>query len=255
MSSDVNDLQISQVAVELTDKCQLSCIHCYADSSPQRGHGTMTTGDWRRTIDETAAIGAEEIQFIGGEPTLHPDFAPLVEYALAAGLRVDVFSNLVRVRASWWPLLEDPRVTVGTSYYAGNARSHQAVTGRRGSYSQTRRNIAEAVARGVQIRASIVDLGEAEAARAELASLGVERVRVGALHAVGRANDGSPLALCGHCGVDRISVSSSGDVSPCVITRMLTFGNVRTVGLSASLARLRRWFTAHRTTETCCPGD
>jgi hypothetical protein len=26
--------------LELTGKCQLACVHCYADSGPDKGHGS-----------------------------------------------------------------------------------------------------------------------------------------------------------------------------------------------------------------------
>jgi uncharacterized radical SAM superfamily Fe-S cluster-containing enzyme len=37
------------------------------------------------------------VHFIGGEPTLHPDLAALIEHAPAAGVEVEVFFNLVHV--------------------------------------------------------------------------------------------------------------------------------------------------------------
>jgi MoaA/NifB/PqqE/SkfB family radical SAM enzyme len=88
--------------LEITGRCQLSCIHCYAGSGPDGGHGTMTAADWERVIGEAAAAGVEMVQFIGGEPTLHPDLPRLVDHALAQGLEVEVFSNLVHVAPALW---------------------------------------------------------------------------------------------------------------------------------------------------------
>ncbi|WP_407698543.1 radical SAM protein [Streptomyces cyaneochromogenes] len=83
----------------MTQRCQLTCSsHCYAQAGPTKGHGTMTGDDWRRVIDEAAAIGVEKVQFIGGEPTLYPEFPDLVRHALGTGLSVQVYSNLYRVR-------------------------------------------------------------------------------------------------------------------------------------------------------------
>ncbi|MGH3779149.1 MAG: radical SAM protein [Pseudonocardiaceae bacterium] len=61
---------LSFVWLEITGKCQLECVHCYADSGPQGTHGTMTTEDWVVVIGQAAALGTRMIQFIGGEPTL-----------------------------------------------------------------------------------------------------------------------------------------------------------------------------------------
>ncbi|WP_329303541.1 radical SAM protein [Streptomyces sp. NBC_00659] len=94
----------------------------------------MTARDWRRIIDEAAALGTSAVQFIGGEPTLHSHFVELVGHAVGAGLRARVCSNLYRVRAEHRRLFEHPRVSLATSYYSDDAAEHDAVTGRRGSH-------------------------------------------------------------------------------------------------------------------------
>ncbi len=59
----------SFLELEITGFCQLKCVHCYAESGPHGGHGTMTAEDWEKVIDQAAEIGIRMIQFIGGEPT------------------------------------------------------------------------------------------------------------------------------------------------------------------------------------------
>jgi MoaA/NifB/PqqE/SkfB family radical SAM enzyme len=58
--------------LEITGRCQRECVHCYAASGPGSSHGIMTEWDWCRVIDQAAALGVRMVQFIGGEPTLHP---------------------------------------------------------------------------------------------------------------------------------------------------------------------------------------
>ncbi|AKZ53312.1 putative Fe-S oxidoreductase [Streptomyces ambofaciens ATCC 23877] len=77
--------------LEITGKCQLTCPSlCYAKAGPAAGHGSMTTDDWKLLISEAAGIGVEKVQFIDGEPTMHPGFEALVHRALALGLNVQV---------------------------------------------------------------------------------------------------------------------------------------------------------------------
>jgi hypothetical protein len=47
----------SFLELEITGFCQLKCIHCYAESGPHGGRGTMTTDNWEHVIDQAAAIG------------------------------------------------------------------------------------------------------------------------------------------------------------------------------------------------------
>jgi MoaA/NifB/PqqE/SkfB family radical SAM enzyme len=78
--SVTNDL--SFLWLEITAKCNLLCTHCYADSGPRGDlHGNMTYSDWTRVIDEAAELGCPSVQFIGGEPTIHPRLADLVDHA------------------------------------------------------------------------------------------------------------------------------------------------------------------------------
>ena len=224
--------------LEITGRCQLACGHCYADSSPQGSHGAMTAADWKAVIDSAAEVGVDMVQFIGGEPTLHPDLPGLVAYALAAGLTAEVFTNLLHVSERMWEVFAQPGVRLATSYYASDPARHDEVTGRAGSHSRTRANIAEAVRRGIPLRVGLLadTGGDVEAARAELESLGVANIRVDQVRAVGRGGVGGTASTCGRCGHGRAAVRADGAVTPCVFTRGMVTGNVLTDSLGKILA-------------------
>lgn len=223
---------VDLLELEITGFCQLACRHCYADAGAHGTHGTMTPGDWRSVVDQAAALGVDRVQLIGGEPTLHPDFAELLCYALDAGRRVEVFSNLVQVTDAWWELFAHPNVSLATSYYSDQASGHEQVTGRRGSHARTRANIAEAVRRQIPIRVGIIDMLDGqrvEQAGADLEALGVTNVGTDRLRGVGRGTQTTPdvSQLCGLCGRGKAAISPDGDVWPCVLARWMHAGNVR----------------------------
>ncbi|MGH3885798.1 MAG: radical SAM protein [Pseudonocardiaceae bacterium] len=116
----------SFLELEITGLCQLKCRHCYADSSPESDHGTMTADDWERVINEEHAFFVDIVQFIGGEPTLHPGLSRLVRYALGKGLKVDVYTNLVHVTPELWELFSLSGVSLGTSWYSADSDRHAA---------------------------------------------------------------------------------------------------------------------------------
>ncbi|MBV9012637.1 MAG: radical SAM protein [Pseudonocardiales bacterium] len=120
----------SFLELEITGFCQLKCRHCYADSSPEGDHGTMTANDWERVIDDAQALSVDTVQFIGGEPTLHPELPRLVRYALGKGLKVDVYTNLVHVTPELWGLFSLPGVSLGTSWYSADPDRHADITGK-----------------------------------------------------------------------------------------------------------------------------
>lgn len=231
--------QLNLLELEITHSCQLACTHCLTESHPRAGHGTMTPADWTAVIDQAAAIGVRVIQFIGGEPTVSPHLPALLEHALSLGLRVEVFTNLYRISDRLWMLFERPGVQLGTSYYSDRAAEHDEVTTVVGSHARTRAGIAEALRRGIPVRAGIVGVLDAQRtaqARADLEAMGVTNIVVDHARPVGRAaaspGDPDPAELCGKCGQGRAAVLPDGTVALCVLGRSLTAGNVRETPLA-----------------------
>jgi uncharacterized radical SAM superfamily Fe-S cluster-containing enzyme len=70
--------------LEITSSCNLTCPMCYAGSSPGGKH--LALADCQRQIDRLVEVEgrAEVCQLSGGEPTTHPQFAEILEYALAS---------------------------------------------------------------------------------------------------------------------------------------------------------------------------
>jgi MoaA/NifB/PqqE/SkfB family radical SAM enzyme len=202
----------------------------------------MTEADWRSVIAQAAGMGVSMVQFIGGEPTLHPRFAELLAAAIDAGLATEVYSNLTHVKDSWWDLFACPGVSLATSYYSDLAEEHDAITGRPGSHARTLAAIRQAVARQIPLRAGIVAVREGQRtsqARAELQAIGISRIKADRLRHLGpAAAAGQPDAsqLCGNYGRGMAAILPSGDVCPCVMSRWLTVGKVRDTPLAAILA-------------------
>lgn len=226
--------------LEITGRCQLTCVHCYADSGPLGRHGTMKREDWIRVLSEARELGMHMVQFIGGEPTLHPDLPVLINHALTQGLTVEVFSNLVHITEKLWNIFSQPGVSLATSYYSDNADQHAAVTGRQ-TYMQTKTNIMEALRRSIPLRTGLIDVQDGqrvEQARAELEALGVVEIGSDQLRQVGRGvrNHKPDISqLCGKCAQGVAAVSSNGDVWPCVFARWMPVGNVHHHTLSEVL--------------------
>lgn len=68
--------------IEVTDRCNLTCPTCYASSSPTHGrHRTLE--EIKAMIDAIVKSEGEPdvVQLSGGEPTLHPDFFEILDYA------------------------------------------------------------------------------------------------------------------------------------------------------------------------------
>ncbi|MBS0287287.1 MAG: radical SAM protein [Proteobacteria bacterium] len=74
--------------VEITDRCNLQCPTCYAESGPDHGrHRTVEEVEWM--LDKVVANEGEPdvVQISGGEPTIHPDFFKILDIAKTKPIR------------------------------------------------------------------------------------------------------------------------------------------------------------------------
>jgi MoaA/NifB/PqqE/SkfB family radical SAM enzyme len=258
VSSRQEDLSaLSFLWLELTGRCNLRCVHCYADSGPDGQPDTVGTDRWLSLLDEATAFGVKSVQFIGGEPTLHRDFCRLVLFAKQLGLEVEIYSNLTHVTDDMWRVFQDEHIALATSFYSRHEASHEHVTRGRGSQRRTLSNIETAVKLGLPLRVGIVEILEDQAVEETadyLRGLGVLDIRIDRSRGVGRAAASSASAtstdqLCGRCADASLAIDPAGWAYPCVFARWLPVGNVRDTSLeeictSPRLAEVRCHLTA-----------
>ena len=63
--------------------CNISCRHCFVSAGPKSDSiPKMSRAEVESAIEEAAALGARDAYFTGGEPFLHPEIRPLVDFTL-----------------------------------------------------------------------------------------------------------------------------------------------------------------------------
>ena len=82
------------VVWNMTKRCNLRCIHCYARAENETYRGNeLSTDEGKRLIDDLAEFGVPVILFSGGEPVLRKDLPDLIDYAVKKGLRAVISTN------------------------------------------------------------------------------------------------------------------------------------------------------------------
>jgi MoaA/NifB/PqqE/SkfB family radical SAM enzyme len=74
---------MAQLLIELTNRCNLRCQHCFAERHAGTGDLPMEILD--QVLREGKGCGLERLSFTGGEPTLHRQFAEIVRRVCTAG--------------------------------------------------------------------------------------------------------------------------------------------------------------------------
>jgi MoaA/NifB/PqqE/SkfB family radical SAM enzyme len=243
---------LSFLWLEITRRCNLTCVHCYADSGPCLPLSERMTGaDWCRVMGEARAMGCRRLQFIGGEPTIHPDLVRFLEHATRVGFRhCEVFTNATLVREDLAQTFKGLGVRVHFSFYSPDPAIHDRITGQKGSFERTVEGIRQLVRRRVRLAAGIILLPEnathLRKTRRFLRSIGVDRIGADRVRGVGRGQHFVPRArpseeLCGQCWSGKLCIDADGDAHPCVFSRCTTVGNVleEDLGTIVAGARLR----------------
>lgn len=82
--------KLYSLEIEITRACNLSCFYCYAN---QDNRTNLNFEKAKEIIDEAKAYGIERISWLGGEPTLNPDWKDIIEYSKSRGLSNELWSN------------------------------------------------------------------------------------------------------------------------------------------------------------------
>lgn len=78
---------------ELTDKCNLSCIHCYYNSNRPTADGELTTSQALNIIEQLAKMKVFEVYLTGGEALLREDWPILIKEIKKNRMEVGIISN------------------------------------------------------------------------------------------------------------------------------------------------------------------
>jgi radical SAM protein with 4Fe4S-binding SPASM domain len=107
---------LERISIEISRRCNLRCIYCYADASPERAEG-LSDAELGAVIGEAAALGARLVSIVGGgEPLLREsllaDDASCIDQANARGCYCTLYTNgtLVDARAARWLFARDVSV-------------------------------------------------------------------------------------------------------------------------------------------------
>ena len=81
------------VVWNVTRRCNLDCLHCYAKADPKGAPAELTTEEGFALLEDLASFGVPVVLFSGGEPLMRPDLTELIKKAVGLGMRAVVSTN------------------------------------------------------------------------------------------------------------------------------------------------------------------
>ncbi|NLI82443.1 MAG: 12,18-didecarboxysiroheme deacetylase [Deltaproteobacteria bacterium] len=114
------------VVWNVTRRCNLKCIHCYAHAKDESFPDELSTVEGKLLLDDLAGFGCPVVLFSGGEPLMRPDLVELADYAVKKGMRAVISTNGTLIT----PLVAKELKTVGLSYVGISLDGMEAVNDR-----------------------------------------------------------------------------------------------------------------------------
>lgn len=123
----------------ITDRCNLTCTHCYNASGPTSPtEGELTTDEAKAVIDDLAATGVPLILFTGGEPLLRGDLFDLAWHAKSRGLKMALSTNGTLITEEMAKRIRDAGIEyAGISLDGATAATHDRFRNRTGAFDAT----------------------------------------------------------------------------------------------------------------------
>lgn len=261
---------LGMLFIELTDQCNESCIHCYAESSPLRS-ARLSRSEILRVLQQARQLGKPAVQFTGGDPLLHADLLFGVQTARELGYEpLEIYTNGLALSPSLLQALLPHRPAFSFSIYSADPTIHDHITQHPGSLLRTIKAMQRVQQAGLPLRVGIIlmpeNKGTEDASIAFLQQeLGLHATQIGIdmVRSTGRGAfmrdyrpDMSRLQPFRHRADippdasaasrdaaiplrrGKLCISATGDVYPCIFSRHSVLGNIRKQSLAEILAGL-----------------
>ena len=135
--------------IEITDACNLKCIHCY------RGHprcSYWTASTFEQALVQLRQLGTLHLTLTGGEPFAHPEFQTFLQLVKKYGFVLTLQTNATFDFSTFHGLLAElPLKDIAVSLYSTTCAIHDSITTISGSCQKTMQSLAQLAAKGFPI--------------------------------------------------------------------------------------------------------
>lgn len=164
---------------EVTQACDLACVHCRAAAQPERHPMELTTDEGKDLIEQIAAMKVPVFVLTGGDPIKRPDLFELIEHARTVGVRVSLTPSATPLltREIILQLKEAGLARLAVSLDGARAETHDAFRGMAGSFARTLNAIRWANEAGLPVQINTTFSRRNRAEMDDIAKL-VESLRI-----------------------------------------------------------------------------
>ena len=127
--------------LELSRKCNLSCIYCYA-SSGRALDNELTLPEIFDVIEQAKNLGAKKIIVLGGgEPLIYPGLMDVVNFIVEKGLSCDVFTNATHLTEDIARFFYQRRVALAVKFNSLDPDVQDELAGVKGTFERIQQGL------------------------------------------------------------------------------------------------------------------
>ncbi|MDX8388078.1 MAG: radical SAM protein [Ghiorsea sp.] len=263
--------ELGMLFIELTSQCNERCVHCYADSAPERSD-FLSFVEIKNTLEEARKLGRAKVQFTGGDPLIHKDLLPIIDFAHKLDFEsIELYTNGLLLNDALIQGLSPYHPKIAFSMYSHLPETHDLITRVKGSHKRTCVAINRAQKAGFSVRVSVIRMKENEGQEEKTlkflqqeCNLKPEQINFHLNRDIGRGEAFAPelvavkeeevmqpvvmedkRVLTKHESPaqserrGKLCVSANGDILPCVFSRHTSLGNIRQGSLISELKNLK----------------
>lgn len=135
------------LALEITRRCNLRCIHCYLSSGDVGSE--LGLNEIKDLIKSTKDLGGTSVAFGGGEPLLRDDCIEMIEYAASLDLLISLGTNGTLIDEGLARLLSELPIKIQVSLDGARRATHDLIRGE-GSFDLAVRGIDNLINEGME---------------------------------------------------------------------------------------------------------
>ena len=261
------------VWLELTNKCNLKCVHCYQGHNHTHTNDQMELKDWECIVEQLAMRGIRDLVIIGGEPSLFPGVSKLLRYVSQLKISQTLYTNATFKDNTLKDAILESGCNIKVSLYGHNCELHDSITGIKGSFTLTCNNIRWFVIKGVRVHVAIILMKEnqsyKDAIKDYVLKMGVKEISFDVIRTMpdgdqflhtptlsvikNLKNRKKPCFKISKemfieavsknsCWNRKLAITAEGYAIPCIFARNVVIGNLKVVKLAELLqsAELRK---------------
>jgi radical SAM protein with 4Fe4S-binding SPASM domain len=243
--------------LQITDKCNLKCKHCYIGSPAGR---ELSVLNLKNLLEEFEVMQGLRLMITGGEPLMHSEFGEFNELLPHYAFRKILFTNGMLISRDIIQTLHVDEIQFSVD---GMERGHDCLRGT-GAFRRVIKAMETALESGMPVSVATMihneNLSEFDEMKTLFISLGIKDWTVDAPSPAGNLKMNASLFvppdkmgnLLGYgfgggmhgspegfgCGFHLVSVLANGDICKCAFYSGMPAGNIRD-GLSVAWARIR----------------